>query len=426
MSPDKILIILQREYLTRVRTKAFVISTILAPVFILALIGIPILLSTLDTERPRVIGVVDETGSLQARLDTIAEGRYRALPPAPTDTLRSMVLDGRIDGYIILTDRHLTENLDVEFLSGGTGGLSLISDIRNDVRTAIRDERLERAQVSAEVKEILAQRPGLVSRKITQTGDEESDTLALFIVGYVMCFIIYGAMFGYGAIIMRSVIEEKTSRIIEVVTSSAKPFELLMGKVLGVGAVGLTQFSIWALSSSAILAGAGLFMASGAPTGMDDPAVAAATAEAGITIPSISPGLYVAFVFFFLMGYLIYSALFAAVGSAADNETDTQQLMLPITLPIIIPIMLVGPIAADPNSTLAVVASIIPFFAPMLMPLRLAMTDVPLWELGASVVLMAGAFVGLIWLSARIYRVGILMYGKKASFAEMAKWIRYS
>jgi len=426
MSPDKILIILQREYMTRVRTKAFVISTILAPVFILALIAIPILLASLETDRPRVIGVVDETGSLHARLDAIAAGRYRALPPAPTDTLRAMVLDGRIDGYLILTEAHLTGNHDIEYLSGGTGGLGLMSDIGQDVRSAIRDERLSRAQVSDAVKEILAQRPSLVSRKITQTGEEESDTLALFIVGYVMCFIIYGAMFGYGAIIMRSVIEEKTSRIIEVVTSSARPFELLMGKVLGVGAVGLTQFSIWALSSSAILAGAGLFMAAGSPAGMDDPAMAAATAEAGFTIPTIGAGLYVAFVFFFLMGYLIYSALFAAVGSAADNETDTQQLMLPISLPIIIPIMLVGPVASDPHSTLAVVASIIPFFAPMLMPLRLAMTDVPLWELGAAVLLMAGAFVGLIWLSARIYRVGILMYGKKASFAEMAKWIRYS
>lgn len=425
MSLDKILIILKREYLTRVRTKAFVISTILAPVFILALIGVPILLSLLDTDRPRVIGVVDETGSLYDRLTAISETRYRALPPAPTDTLRTMVLSGRIDGYILLNERHLTENADVEFISGGTGGLGLISDIRSDVRQAIRDERLERAQVSDAVKEILATRPSIVSRKITQTGEEETDTVAMFIVGYVMCFIIYGAMFGYGAIIMRSVIEEKTNRIIEVVTSSARPFELLMGKVLGVGAVGLTQFTIWAVSSSAIMAGAGLFMVSGAPSAMNDPAVAAASADAGFTLPTIGFGLYVAFVVFFLMGYLIYSALFAAVGSAADNETDTQQLMLPISLPIIIPILLVGPVASDPQSTLAVVSSMIPFFSPMLMPLRLAMTEVPFWQLGSVAVLMVATFVGLIWVSSRIYRVGILMYGKKASFKEMAKWIRY-
>ena len=425
MSFDKILIILRREYLTRVRTKAFIISTILAPVFILALIGIPILLSFMETDRPNRIGVQDETGTLVGRFMEIDSTRYQPLADEPIDTLRAMVLGGRIDGYILLNESHISGDADIEFLSGGKGGLSLMSDIRNDIRTVIRDERLDRANVSDTVKEIMADRPSVVSRKITETGDETTDTLGMFIVGYVMCFIIYGAMFGYGAIIMRSVIEEKTSRIIEIITSSARPFELLMGKVLGVGAVGLTQFSIWAVSSSAIMAGAGLFMARDMSPMSTAGATAAAT-EAPFVMPEIGMGLWVAFVFFFLMGYLIYSALFAAVGSAADNETDTQQLMLPITLPIIIPMMLIGPVSSDPNSTLAVVSSLIPFFTPMLMPLRIAMTDVPLWHLGSSVVLMAGTFTGLIWLSARIYRVGILMYGKKASFKEMAKWIRYS
>jgi ABC-2 type transport system permease protein len=425
MSFDKILIILRREYLTRVRTKAFIISTILAPVFILALIGIPILLSFMETDRPNRIGVQDETGTLVGRFMEIDSTRYQPLADEPIDTLRAMVLGGRIDGYILLNESHISGDADIEFLSGGKGGLSLMSDIRNDIRTVIRDERLDRANVSDTVKEIMADRPSVVSRKITETGDETTDTLGMFIVGYVMCFIIYGAMFGYGAIIMRSVIEEKTSRIIEIITSSARPFELLMGKVLGVGAVGLTQFSIWAVSSSAIMAGAGLFMARDMSP-MSTAGVTAAAAEAPFVMPEIGMGLWVAFVFFFLMGYLIYSALFAAVGSAADNETDTQQLMLPITLPIIIPMMLIGPVSSDPNSTLAVVSSLIPFFTPMLMPLRIAMTDVPLWQLGSSVVLMAGTFTGLIWLSARIYRVGILMYGKKASFKEMAKWIRYS
>lgn len=425
MSFDKILIILRREYLTRVRTKAFIISTILAPVFILALIGIPILLSFMETDRPNRIGVQDETGTLVGRFMEIDSTRYQPLADEPIDTLRAMVLGGRIDGYILLNESHISGDADIEFLSGGKGGLSLMSDIRNDIRTVIRDERLDRANVSDTVKEIMADRPSVVSRKITETGDETTDTLGMFIVGYVMCFIIYGAMFGYGAIIMRSVIEEKTSRIIEIITSSARPFELLMGKVLGVGAVGLTQFSIWAVSSSAIMAGAGLFMARDMSP-MSTAGATAAAAEAPFVMPEIGMGLWVAFVFFFLMGYLIYSALFAAVGSAADNETDTQQLMLPITLPIIIPMMLIGPVSSDPNSTLAVVSSLIPFFTPMLMPLRIAMTDVPLWQLGSSVVLMAGTFTGLIWLSARIYRVGILMYGKKASFKEMSKWIRYS
>ncbi len=425
MSLDKIFIILRREYLTRVRTKAFIISTILAPIFILALIGIPILLSFLETDRPNRIGVQDETGALVGRFIQIDSLRYVAYNDQPVDTLRALVLKNKIDGYLLLNESHISGESEIEFISSGKGGLSLISEVRGDIRTVIRDERLDRAAVSQTVKDIMASRPSVVSRKLTETGEETTDTLSLFIVGYVMCFIIYGAMFGYGAIIMRSVIEEKTSRIIEIITSSARPFELLMGKVLGVGAVGLTQFTIWAVSSSAIMAGAGLFMASGADP-MSGATAAAAAADAPFAMPQIGLGLWISFVFFFLMGYLMYSALFAAVGSAADNETDTQQLMLPISLPIIIPMMLIGPVGSDPNSTLAVVSSLIPFFSPMLMPLRIAMTDVPLWELASSIVLMSATFVGLIWLSARIYRVGILMYGKKASFKEMAKWIRYN
>lgn len=427
MSTDKIFIVLKREYITRVRSKAFIISTILAPVFMIMLIGIPVLLSFLDTDKARVIGVYDETGVLLPRLEQLSDSLYTELPPAPVDTFRAMVLANRIDGYILLNERHLTEGDEVEFISGGTGGLSLISDIRSDLRSAIRDERLNREQVSDAVKDILNSRATIVSRKITETGEEATSTESLFIVGYIMSFIIYGALFFYGAIIMRSVIEEKTSRIIEVITSSVRPFELLMGKVLGVGAVGLTQFTIWAASSAAIMGGAGLYFASQVDTSglVGDEAMAAA-AQSPITMPEIGIGLWVGFVFFFIMGYLIYSSLFAAVGAAADNESDTQQLMLPITMPIIIPILLVGPVASDPNSTLAVVSSLIPFFAPMLMPLRMAMTDVPIWQLGTTIVLMAGAFTGLIWVSARIYRVGILMYGKKASFTEMAKWIRYN
>ncbi len=427
MSTDKIFIVLKREYITRVRSKAFIISTILAPVFMIMLIGIPVLLSFLDTDKPRVIGVYDETGVLLPRLELLSDSLYTELPPAPVDTFRAMVLANRIDGYILLNERHLTENAEIEFISGGTGGLSLISAIRSDIRSAIRDERLNREQVSDAVKDILNSRATIVSRKITETGEETTSTESLFIVGYIMSFIIYGALFFYGAIIMRSVIEEKTSRIIEVITSSVRPFELLMGKVLGVGAVGLTQFTIWAASSAAIMSGAGLYFASQMDTSglVGDEAMAAA-AQSPITMPEIGIGLWIGFVFFFIMGYLIYSSLFAAVGAAADNESDTQQLMLPISMPIIIPILLVGPVASDPNSTLAVVSSLIPFFTPMLMPLRMAMTDVPIWQLGSAIVLMSAAFTGLIWVSARIYRVGILMYGKKASFTEMAKWIRYN
>ena len=430
MNTEKLFLIFKREYLTRIRTKSFIISTILAPVAIILLIAIPIILQITDSEKTQIIGIKDEVGTVLPRLIDLNSERYVPTPPVTMDSLRSLVLAGSIDGFIEITEEHLTSNKDIELLYIGSGGMGLIAEIRSDIRMVLQNERLDRAEVGEVVQEILAMRQQLLTRKLTAEGEETQDTLALFMIGYIMCFIIYGAMFGYGAIIMRSVIEEKTNRIIEVITSSVKPFELLMGKVLGVGALGLTQFIIWSVSASGLLAIAAPITAlliGNNTTAIDASGTAAqATSEIPFEIPTIGPELWITFILFFLLGYLIYSALFASVGSAVDSESDTQQLMLPIMVPIILPMLFLGRVAQDPNSTFSIITSMIPFFAPMLMPVRVAMTDVPAWEYITAVILMTGTFVGLIWLSSRIYRVGILMYGKKASFKEMAKWIRYN
>ena len=430
MNTEKLFLIFKREYLTRIRTKSFIISTILAPLAIILLIAIPIILQVTDSEKTQVIGIKDEVGTVLPRLIELNSERYIPTPPVTMDSLRSLVLAGNIDGFIEITEAHLSTNKDVELLYTGSGGMGLISEIQSDIRMVLQNERLDRAEVGDVVQEILAMRPQLLTRKLTAEGEETQDTLALFMIGYIMCFIIYGAMFGYGAIIMRSVIEEKTNRIIEVITSSVKPFELLMGKVLGVGALGLTQFIIWSVSASALLAIAApvtaLLIGDDTTSVESTGAATQATSEMPFEIPTIGPELWITFILFFLLGYLIYSALFASVGSAVDSESDTQQLMLPIMVPIILPMLFLGKVAQDPDSTFSVITSLIPFFAPMLMPVRVAMTDVPAWEYATAVLLMVGTFVGLIWLSSRIYRVGILMYGKKASFKEMAKWVRYN
>jgi ABC-2 type transport system permease protein len=427
MNPTKLLLIFKREYITRVRTKAFIISTVLAPIGLILLIAIPIILQLSDPERTEVIGIQDESGIVLERFLTLNPDRYEPLPPVGPDSLRQLVLARKIDGFIIISEANIAENQDVELIYTGSGGFNLVSDIRNDVRNVLQAERLERAEVSEEVRTIINQRTALRTRKVTATGEESQDTLALFMVGYIMCFIIYGAMFGYGAVIMRSVIEEKTNRIIEVITSSVKPFELLMGKVLGVGALGLTQFSIWTISSIGLmaLAGplAGLLLK---PGQANNDATAMAASELPFDLPVIGAELWITFILFFLLGYLLYSALFAAVGSAVDSESDSQQLMLPIMIPIIMPMLFLGKIASDPDSNFAVITSLIPFFSPMLMPVRVAMTTVPAWEYALSIGLLVATFVGLIWMSSRIYRVGILMYGKKASFSEMIRWIRYN
>ena len=254
MNTEKLFLIFKREYLTRIRTKSFIISTILAPVAIILLIAIPIILQITDSEKTQIIGIKDEVGTVLPRLIDLNSERYVPTPPVTMDSLRSLVLAGSIDGFIEITEEHLTSNKDIELLYIGSGGMGLIAEIRSDIRMVLQNERLDRAEVGEVVQEILAMRQQLLTRKLTAEGEETQDTLALFMIGYIMCFIIYGAMFGYGAIIMRSVIEEKTNRIIEVITSSVKPFELLMGKVLGVGALGLTQFIIWSVSASGLLA----------------------------------------------------------------------------------------------------------------------------------------------------------------------------
>lgn len=428
MDTSKFLLIFKREYITRVRTKAFILSTILAPMGLLILIVVPIILSSVQTEQRQVIGIQDETQTVLTRLLEQNPDRYQPLPPVSADSLRSMVLSGSVDGFIIITEEHITGNRSPELFYTGTGGLSLVSEIRGDLRAALQNERLDRAEVGETVRNILAMRTSLQTRVLTDTGEQENDTMSLFFVGYIMFFIIYAAMFGYGAVIMRSVIEEKSSRIIEVITSSVRPFELLMGKVMGVGALGLTQFAIWSVAGAGLLALAApiaVLLGGTAEVGTDLN-TAAAQADLPFTMPSIGAEVWITFILFFLAGYLIYSSLYAAVGSAVDAESDANQLMIPLMIPIMLPLLFIGNVASDPNSTFSVITSLVPFFAPMLMPMRVAMTPVPFWEIALGLLLCIITFTAIIWVSARIYRVGILMYGKKASFGELFRWVRYN
>jgi ABC-2 type transport system permease protein len=430
MNLEKIQLVFAREYLTRIKSKAFILSTLLAPIGLILLIAIPIVLSLMETEKRHVIGISDETGIIFEKLVEQNPERYELLENLSTDELRDLVLTQKVDGFVVFNEQHLRNEANPELFYRGTGGLGLVGELRNDIRITLQSVRLDQAEVGSEVRDILAMRTTLQTRKITETGEETQDTMALFFVGYIMFFIIYAAMFGYGAVIMRSVIEEKTNRIIEVITSSVKPFELLLGKVLGVGALGLTQFGIWSVTSAVLLTVAGplalMLTASSGSAATGDAAAMANAAELPFTIPSIGAETWIVFVLFFLMGYLMYSALFAAVGSAVDSESDANQLMIPIMIPIMIPLMFIGVVASDPDSTFAVVTSLVPFFAPMLMPMRVAMSPVPFWEIGLAVILMVITFLGMIWISSRIYRVGILMYGKKASFRELLRWVRYS
>ncbi|REL38174.1 ABC transporter permease [Rhodohalobacter sp. SW132] len=430
MSWRQVFLVLKREYLTRVKSKGFIAATLLVPIGIIAIYGIGFLVIIWDSEVSYEVGIHDNSGAVVQSLVERDPQRYLDVSDVEIDTLRAMTQRGEITGYVQIDERNIEENIPLELIYTGSGGLTLLSSVRSDLRDVIREEKLLRAEVSDEIQQIFASRIGVESRRLTDAGEEQDDDTAFLSgVGFAMGFIIFIAIFSYGGYIMRGVIEEKSNRIIEVITSSVKPIELLTGKMLGVGALALTQIGIWGIT----IVGLGLlaapllsmFLANGGDAEQAMGEVAAQTDIPILTsIPTIETSLIVFFIVFFFLGYFLYSSLFAAVGSAADSETDTQQLMLPIMAPIFIAYFIMFQAVKNPDGIISVVGSLVPFFAPIVMITRIAISDVPFWELSLSIILMIVTFIGTMWLSAKIYKVGILSYGSSAGFKDILKWIR--
>lgn len=429
MNFHQILLVLKREYVTRLRSKGFIIATILIPLGMIAFVGVGIGIAVWDTGSVHTIGIVDQTNTLYPRLERLAGERYKDFSSMPGDSLRSMVLQEQIDGYIRLTEAHINLEENPEYVSSGAGGISLQSSILSDLREVIREERISRANVTEDVQQIFETNINLSISKLTQKGEAtEDDTGFLTIVGMAMGIIIFGSVLGYGGMLTRSVIEEKTNRIIEVITSSVKPIELLLGKMGGVGALAVSQLAFWLATFFALAAAAGplagMVLTPGMIPGEDGGAASGSIDPALFEIPNIAPSLIIYFVLFFILGYLLYSSLFAAIGSAADSETDTQQFMFPVMIPVMIGYFIMFRAMENPDSSLAVIGSLIPFCTPIVMITRIAITDVPFWQISLSIALMGATFALTMWLSAKIYSVGILSYGQSAGFKELWKWIR--
>jgi ABC-2 type transport system permease protein len=429
MNPSKISLIIKREYLTRVRGKGFIISTLLAPIFLLVIFLIPILIGNFESSSTKTrFAIVDQTSTVGVRMLEINPERYFIADQNDLDSLRSATLSGKMDGYILITEKVLDASESATFFTAGSGGLSITSELRDNLRSAVREELLSRTNVSDDVRAIFDIRPDLESKRITDSGEKDVNEGISFIIAYIMAMAIYMAMFGYGSLIMQGVIEEKTNRVVEVIVSAAKPVELLLGKVVGIVALGMTQIIIWFLAFtgiSALIAPLALIL-----TGSNIPVDSTAAAQisevpSDFNIPEIGISIWIFFAIFYVLGFLVYGGVFAALGSAADSPQDVQHLAIPVYIPIIIPMLLLMPVTSDPNSTLAIVTSMIPFFTPILMMSRIVVTDVPLWQSLGSIMLMVLTFVSLLWLSAKIYRVGILMYGKKVSFGELYRWMKY-
>ncbi|SHK36932.1 ABC transporter permease [Rhodothermus profundi] len=427
---DKIWIILQSEFLRRVRTRTFVLTTLLAPVLLLAMALLPALIGYLGSrDTTRHLAVIDSSGVLLSRMQALAPSTLRLEAVSlPLDSLQAAVRQGRYDGYLILPASLIEGEADVEFYVEKSPGLSFQGHLERLINQAVREVRIERLQVPPELVAVLRSEVSLRQYRLSETGAEEDGTVFFSIIGYLMGFIIYGATLGYGSLVMQGVIEEKSSRVVELIVSSVRPFHLLMGKVLGIGAMGLVQFMLWGILLIAGAAAAGPIIAYFLdPQQLNLPTNASTEellAAANITLPTIDPVLIVWFVLFFLGGYLLYSSLFAAAGSAVEQQQDAQSLMLPLMLLIMLPIFFITYVIESPSAPLSVGLSLFPFFSPILMMVRIAIGSAALWEAVLAYLLLVAGFLGAIWVSARIYRIGILSYGQKPSLRELLRWLR--
>jgi ABC-2 type transport system permease protein len=431
----KVLVIIKREYMVRVRTKAFLIGTIISPVLMLGLIILPGLLAATGGG-DRTVTVLDQSGdpqlfdSIKGRVEGRETGsnegnrgrgqsgtRYtltRKIVP-PDQDVQAVITDDYTHGgekdsdraYLILPPNILNDGKP-EYRAKNTSDFS-IRGLESAISTAITERKLAQAGLDESKIRAYTKPVDLTTNKLGAGGEAQEDGGGTFIIGFVMLFFIYMSVLFYGLFVMRGVIEEKQSRIVEVVISSVKPMQMMMGKLIGIGLVGLTQIGIWALSAAALsIFGASVF------------------ASRGVTFPHIPLSLLVYFVLYFILGYFLYATLYAMVGSTVSSEEDAQQAQIPVTLLIIVPMMIFGMVLANPNSTSSIVLSMVPFFAPTLMLMRIAIINPPLWQIILSMVIMLITIVGCVWVAAKIYRVGILMYGKRPSIAELGRWLRYS
>lgn len=423
-------LIIEREYLTRVRRKSFVVMTILGPLLFVGVFAIIAFLASVNKDN-KVIAVYDETSLFVDTFKSDLETEYKYYPTTGIKTVIDSVEANKYYGLIHIPLK--SNNLDsiassVEFLSDDIPSLTVTRAINNAIEDKIRELKLVKLGTSVEI--VSRASVDVKMRFVNYKGElkDSSNSKILIAIGAFSGILIYMFIFVYGVQVMRSVIEEKTNRIIEVIISSVKPFELMMGKIIGAALVGLTQFLLWAIFSTVFMGFAKSHFGIDRPTTMVEgaaPEINNKMQELMISILEIDYTLILgAFLFFFLGGYLLYSALFAAIGSAVDAEVDTQQFMLPITLPLIIAMYSGFMVLENPHGPVAFWLSMIPLTSPIVMMARIPF-DVPVWELMLSAGLLIIGFVMTTLLAAKIYKTGILMYGKKASYREIWKWIRH-
>ncbi|MCK4751790.1 MAG: ABC transporter permease [Bacteroidales bacterium] len=454
---SKTTLIIKREYLTRIRKKSFIIMSVLGPLIFAAYVLIPMYFATLEDKEEKTVVVIDDS---KLFTEQTAEGTICIVPE--TEYLKFIVIEGvdletyqqgfESTGYyaVLFIPANILASESSLIYSTKQTSIEVTSYIRRSMEDEIENLKLATHDIQ-DIDRILAEvETDINLRNIKWTKDgktQESLTGVVMGVGYLGGLMIFFFIFFFGSQVMRGVIEEKSSRIIEVIVSSVKPFQLMMGKIIGVGLTGLTQFIIWVIFSMVLITGlkaaffpelnqtpteqvvASDLFDSNAPNpaqqvlASEDMEMAE---EIFSSLKSINLGVMLgSFIFFFVFGYLLYAAMFAVIGSAVDQETDTQQLILPVILPLILAIYVMIGAINNPDGALPFWFSMIPFTSPVVMMVRIPF-GVPWWQVLVSGSLLIGTFLGMTWIAGKVYRTGILMYGKKNNYREIWKWLRYS
>lgn len=426
MHVEKAAVVAGREYLARVKTRGFWISTVALPVLLGAMFIVPALLMTKTRIVHRLV-VVDETGEVGPafveRLDRQEEFRGRVAhfearaeepgpdPEAKRKELNDRVLSGEIHAWIWITRGSLDANR-VEYHARSISNFLTQAILERQLSDVVRRARVADAGLDPDRVDRLVRRVELSTVRVTEKGGKKEGAEAGIILATAIFFLLYVMLLIYGQQVMHGVLEEKTSRVVEVVVSSLTPFELMMGKLVGIGLVGLTQIAVWMGFASVLTAPSSLASLALVPSGVD--------------LPTVPPALMAHCVLFFLLGYFVFSTLYAAIGAAFNNAQEAQQFAGTVAMFLIVPALLFWPVLNDPDSGLATVVSLVPIFSPLLMLLRIAAKAPPAWQVALSYALTLGFTVFMIWVCGRIYRVGILMYGKKPTLGEILRWVRYS
>lgn len=423
---NKIKYIIQREYLVRIRKKTFWILTLLGPLLYAGIFALPLIVQNSVGQQKQIIYVVDESGLFRDKLASDENIAFIFIDSKNLVRTEEMIQEDKTSHILKIGKFDLKDPKGFELISNKNAGLRVHLLLNTLVNKTIKDLRISQLGIDAKIIENLEPHVNIAVKKISETGIREDSTQLASIIAGIAAFLNYMFIFIYGSLIMRGVQEEKSSRIVEVVVSSVRPFELMLGKIIGVAMVGLTQFLLWVIltlifTSVFFSAGSSFMqnMPSGTEGGVPD-FLSFISMVKNINLPMI----LMVFLFYFITGYLMYAAMFAAVAAAVDNQTDMQQFMLPITIPLIFSIVLIPTVIDNPNNSLAVWLSMIPFTSPVMMMARIPF-GVSFLQLSVSMLLMIVGFLLATWLASKIYRIGILLYGNKVNYKDLWRWLFY-